>query len=306
MTVPDTRRLEREIYLRSMFPAMPAAAHARLIELLEDVEISAGEVLFSAGEPADRFYFMISGSVVMEREGFAPWPFGPLSVVGVIDAMLERPRLRGCRALAPSRLMGIRAADWFDMLEDNAQIARSAIRNFATQLHRRFREGSAAPPRVTRESDPPPNDFDVTASAYDRIVALRRAPLLGRAGMQAVASLATIAEPKELAQGELLFEVNQDDGMLAIVARGMLELSDETGVRALHVAGDLVGGAAALCGALGGYSARARTDSVVLRFHEQDFYDQAEEHARLTRGTLAYLVAELDRQLSADPSSAPP
>jgi CRP-like cAMP-binding protein len=305
MSVPETRRLEREIYLRSMFPAMPAAAHARFIDLLEDVEIEAGEILFSAGEPADRFYFMISGNVVMEREGFAPWPFGPLSVVGVIDAMLERSRMRGCRALSHCRLMAIRAVDWFDMLEDNAQIARSAIRNFATQLHRRFREGAVAPARVTRESYPPPNDFDVITSTYDRIVALRRAPLLGRAGMQAVASLATIAEPKHLAEGELLFDINADEGMLAIVARGVVELRDEKGVRALHVPGDLVGGPAALCGALGSYSARARVDTVVLRFHEQDYYDQAEEHARLTRGTLAYLVAELDRELSADATSAP-
>jgi CRP-like cAMP-binding protein len=288
-----------------MFPAMPAAAHARFIELVEDVEVEAGHVLFSAGEPADRVYFVISGNVVMERDGYAPWPFGPLSVVGVIDAMLERPRLRGCRALARCRMMAIRAADWFDMLEDNAQIARSAIRNFATQLHHRFREGNTPPRPAARESDPPANDFDVNASTYDRIVALRRAPLLGRAGMQAVASLATIAEPKHLAEGELLFDVNGDEGMLAIVARGVVELRDETGVRAVHVAGDLVGGPAALCGALGSYSARARADSVVLRFHEQDYYDQAEEHARLTRGTLAYLVAELDRQLSADPASTP-
>ncbi len=305
MSVPDTRRLEREIYLRSMFPAMPVAAHARFIDLLEDVEIGAGEVLFSVGEPADRFYFMISGNVVMEREGFGPWSFGPLSVVGIIDAVLERPRVRSCRALESCRLMAMRAADWFDMLEDNAQIARSAIRNFATQLHRRFRDGNLPPARVTRESDPPPAEFDLDASTYDRIVALRRAPLLGRAGMQAVASLATIAEPKHLGEGELLFDANQDQGLLAIVARGLVELRDETGVRALHVPGDLIGGPAALCGALAGYSARARADTVVLRFHEQDFYDQAEEHARLTRGTLAYLVAELDRQLSVEPANTP-
>lgn len=305
MSLPDARRLERELYLRSAFPTMPAAAHARFIDLLEDIEIDAGEILFSEGDASDRVYFVMSGNVVMEREGYSPWPFGPLSVVGVIDAMLERSRTRTCRAIAPCRMMAIRAADWFDMVEDNAQIARSTIRSFATQLHKRFREGAAPPPRTTRQSDPPPNDFDVNASTYDRIVVLRRAPLLGRAGMQAVASLATIAEPKHLAEGELLFDTNADEGLLAIVARGVVELRDETGVRALHVPGDLVGGPAALCGALAGYSARARADSVVLRFHEQDYYDQAEEHARLTRGTLAYLVAELDRQLTADPTSAP-
>jgi CRP-like cAMP-binding protein len=65
-------------------------------------------------------------------------------------------------------------------------------------------------------------------------------------------------------------------------------------------AGDLVGGAAALCRALSSYGARALGDSLVLRIAEQDFYDQAEEHARLTRGTLAYLVGELEPLLQLD------
>jgi CRP-like cAMP-binding protein len=55
---------------------------------------------------------------------------------------------------------------------------------------------------------------------------------------------------------------------------------------------------------LPGYAARATTDAVVLRIAEQDFYDQAEEHGRLTRGTLSYLVSELEPLLQID--EAPP
>jgi CRP-like cAMP-binding protein len=304
VTATDPQRVQRELYMRSLFPAMPAAGHARFIELLQDLEVSEGETLFSIGELADRFFFVVTGNVVMERPGAPLWPFGPLSVVGMIDAILERPRVRSCRSLSACKLLSMRAADWFDMLEDNAQIARGAIRNFAAGLHNRSREGVPSLVR-TRTSDPPPHDFDVNASTYDRIVALRRAPLLGRAGMQAVASLASIAEPKHVGEGELLFDVGSDDGMLAIVARGRLELRDEMGLRALHGPGDLVGGAAALCGALSLYSARGVAESVVLRIHEQDFYDQAEEHARLTRGTLAYLVSELDRVIAADGERTP-
>ena len=36
------------------------------------------------------------------------------------------------------------------------------------------------------------------------------------------------------------------------------------------------------------------TDVSVLRISEQDFYDQAEEHGRLTLGTLKYLVSDLE------------
>ncbi len=302
MSDADTARLKREILLRSMFPTMPAAAHVRFIELLEDVELAAGHRLFDIGEPPDRFLFLVEGRVVMEREGYQPWEFVPLAVVGVIDAVLDRPRTRNCRALEPSRFLSIRMSDWFDMMEDNGQIARAAIRNFALQLHGRWR---VLAPRVPRASEPPPAISHSTLETYDKILALRRAPFLRSAGMQAIASLATVAEPVRLERGKLLFEPGQNQENLYIVVRGTLELSSGAEFRLTQGPGELVGGAAALCRALPEYSARAISDAVVLRVAEQDFYDQAEEHARLTRGTLAYLVSELEPLLQLDQSSEP-
>jgi CRP-like cAMP-binding protein len=117
--------------------------------------------------------------------------------------------------------------------------------------------------------------------------------------------LATVAEPLTLRHGELLFDVGAHDENLYFVVRGALELT-APGFRYLHQRGDLVGGPAALCHALPGYAARATTDAVVLRIAEQDFYDQAEEHGRLTRGTLSYLVSELEPLLQIDEASPEP
>jgi CRP-like cAMP-binding protein len=240
---------------------------------------------------------------VMEREGQRPWEFVPLAVVGVIDAVLERPRTRNCRALAPSRFMSIRLTDWFDMLEDNGQIARAAIRNFATQLHGRWRELA---PRLRRPSEPPPGGSFVELETYDKILVLRRAAFLRSAGMQAIASLASIAETVRLEAGQVLFEVGAHDENLYVVARGQVEVTAEGAFRLQQGASELIGGPAALCRALAQYGARAVSDATVLRVSEQDFYDHAEEHPRLTRGTLAYLVSELEPLLQIDDSPAPP
>jgi hypothetical protein len=172
MTLTDATRLKREILLRSMFPSMPVAAHVRFIELLEEVEARPGELVFDIGDAPDRFLFLVEGRVVMERAGERPWEFVPLAVVGVIDAILQRSRTRNCRALEPSRFLSLRMTDWFDMLEDNGQIARAAIRNFATQLHGRWRELA---PRVRRVSDVPPGPPPAELETYDKILALRRA-----------------------------------------------------------------------------------------------------------------------------------
>ena len=294
MTIADSARLKREILLRSMFPSMPVAAHLRFTELLEDVEAAPGELLFDVGDAPERFFFLVEGRVTMEREGLPPWQFAPLAVVGIVDAILERQRTRNCRALEPSRFLSLRTTEWFDMLEDNGQIARAAIRNFATQLHSRWQK---AAPRIERRSEPPPGGGLEPIETYDKILALRGAAMLRSAGMQAIASLATVAEPLGLRQGEVLFERGARDENFYYVVRGLLELTGDDGFRYQHRRGDLVGGPAALCHALPSYAARAVTEVVVLRIAEQDFYDQVEEHGHLTRGTLKYLVSELEELL---------
>jgi len=299
MTIADSARLKREILLRSMFPSMPAAAHVRFIELLDEIDLKPGQLVFDVGDAPDRFLFLIEGRVAMERAGERAWEFAPLAVVGVIDAILERQRTRNCRALERSRFFSLRTTDWFDMLEDNGQIARGAIRNFATQLHGRWRQLA---PRLERHSELPPPLGVLQLETYDKILALRRANFLRSAGMQAIVSLATVAEPVHLKQGQLLFDVGQSDDNLFVLVRGSLELTASGGFQYQHRRGDLIGGAAAFCHALPGYAARAQSEATVLRISEQDFYDQAEEHARLTRGTLKYLVSELEPLLEIDDS----
>ncbi len=87
-----------------------------------------------------------------------------------------------------------------------------------------------------------------------------------------------------------------------MLVRGSIDLTAVGDFRYHHRRGDLIGAAAAFCHALPGYAARATSDALVLRIAEQDFYDQAEEHPHLTRGTLKYLVSELEPLLEIDDS----
>jgi CRP-like cAMP-binding protein len=305
VTAPDPDRLEREIMLRSAFPMMPATAHARFVDALEQIDAEAGRVLFSPGEAAERIYFLTHGRVVMEAADEKPWFFEPVAVIGVIDATLERPRRRSCRALVTSKLLAMRSSEWFDLLEDNAQVARGAIRNFSAGLHQRWRALATMAPR---KSHPAPGSMPPALENYDKLLALRQAVFVNRAGMQALVSLATVAESVSLRAGESLFRSGDNQDAFYVVASGVVELSQGEDFRVQHGAGELVGGPAALCKALGSYSAEASTNAAVLRISEQDFYDCAEEHPRLTRGALVYLVSELEAVLpfSAPDDTSPP
>ena len=291
MTLLDAERVKRELLMRSLFPTMPAAAHVRFIELLEDVELAQGELAFAQGDPPDQFIFLTEGRVALETAGLKSLEFSGFSVIGVVDAVLERPRQRACRALEPSKALRIRTADWFDLLEDNAEVARAVIKNFATQLHGRW---LALSEPLSRHSDPPSPIVPSAFEPYDRILALRQASFLRRAGMQAVASLAAVAETSILKASQSLFEIGNDGETFFVLASGVVELTHASGLRFMHDAGDLIGGPAAFCNTLPSYSARAESDAIVLRIPQQEFYDQAEEHARLLRGVLAYLATELE------------
>jgi len=291
VSVADSQRVKRELLLRSLFPLMPAAAHVRLIELLEDVELAEGTLAFAVGDLPDHFLFLIEGRVALEGESMRSIEFSGTSVVGVVDAILDRPRLRACRALEASKALRIRSADWFDLLEDNAEVARAGIRNFASQLHGLWQDLA---PRLPRHSEPPPGIVPSTLENYDKILALRQASFLRRAGMQAIASLAAVAETEVLRPGQSLFQVGNSGEDFFVVAAGLIELSNGAGFHFTHDTGDVVGGPAAFCSALPNYAATAVGPSLVLRIPQQEFYDQAEEHGRLLRGTLAYLALELE------------
>jgi len=291
MTLSDNQRLKRELMLRSLFPSMPAAAHARFIEVLEDLDLAEGEYAFRAGEAPDHFLFLVEGRVALEADGAPSLEFSGFAAMGVIDAVLDRPRLRACRALEASKALVIRSADWFDLLEDNAEVARAAIKNFATRLHGLWQKLA---PRVRRHSDPPRDVVPSALSTYDKILALRQASFLRRAGMQAIASLAAVSETEALQTGQALFEIGNAEDDFFVVTAGLIELSDSAGFHFTHDAGDVVGGPAAFCNGLSNYAAVARAPATVLRIPQQEFYDQAEEHGRLLRGALAFLSLELE------------
>jgi CRP-like cAMP-binding protein len=291
VTVADSQRVKRELLLRSLFPTMPAAAHGRFIELLEDLDLAAGQLAFSLGDPPDHFLFLTEGRVALETDGLTSIEFSGFAVVGVVDAVLDRPRQRACRALEASKALRIRSADWFDLLEDNAEIARAAIKNFATQLHGLWQELAS---RLPRRSEPPRSIVPSALDTYDKILVLRQAAFLRKAGMQAIASLAAIAETESLQPGESLFEVGNGGEDFLVVAAGSIQLTHGSGFRFTHDTGDVVGGPAAFCNGLPSYAAVATAPSIVLRIPQQEFYDQAEEHGRLLRGTLAFLATELE------------
>jgi CRP-like cAMP-binding protein len=59
-----------------LFAAMPAAGRERLTILAKDVSFPAGTRIFEEGDPADRFWVIQAGSVVLDTPVPGPRPVG--------------------------------------------------------------------------------------------------------------------------------------------------------------------------------------------------------------------------------------
>jgi CRP-like cAMP-binding protein len=294
-------RLERELFVRALMPAMRGDGAARLATLLTPREVPADTILYREGEPPDEFFFLVEGQVVMEADGIPTWTFGDRSLLGVMDMTAWRPHRRTCRTTRPTRLLAGHSAAWLDLLDDDPVMGEDAIFSFAQRLETsRLELGQLLAP----EPIAPDPGVSAPLALYEKALALRDTPLLARASTQAIASLAQIADELTFDPGEEVFAFGHGERALFVVVRGVLELT-------LHVDGaqrvTRVGPAcslatsAALSGQLGQYSARAETAAIVLRIREEEYYDQSDEHPDLTRAAMAYMASELEKMLDLKP-----
>jgi len=293
----DELRLDRELFVRALMPAMRGQGAARLASLLTPRDVPEDTVLFRQGEPPDEFFFVVEGRVLMEADGLPPWSFGERSLVGMVDMTAWRPHRRSCRTTEPTRLLVGRSAAWLDLLDDDPVMGEDAIHNFAQRVHDLTTE-------LGHQLEPEPIGADLglvsPLAIHEKALVLRDTPLLLRASTQSIASLAQVAEEISLAPGAELFAPGHDERALYAVASGIILL--RSGERLTRVGPQrFLAPDAALSGHLGEYSARAETSAIILRIREEEYYDQSDEHPDLTRAAMAYLATEQEKVMDLNP-----
>jgi CRP-like cAMP-binding protein len=304
-------RITREIFILSFLgidSVQGAGGEADMVSALsrqmKDVFLSAGDVLYREGDPSDHLFFVMSGELRTTREGAPPWSLGVRSIVGVIDAILERPHTRRAVAVVDSHLLRLPADVWFDLLEDNFEIARSGLRNLAGDLHalvqKRSSDGALADPPEVDGSPALPSE---PMNLVERILALRRTAPFREAHMQAVTLLAESAEEMRFAGGDEVFDGAGGARAHYVVTAGEVQvrrMGSEDAPRRFG-AFTLVCAAASLAGELPNYSARAAGPAIVLRLRIEDVFEVMEEHFDLVRATFMLLSTERERLLDKRP-----
>jgi CRP-like cAMP-binding protein len=290
--------VERELFLRSMLLGRPLASGAKQLGRgMRERFFEAGSLLYEAGAPSDDVYFIVSGRVRLTAPGVPDWEFGPSSVVGTLDADLERPHTRTARALSDVEALVLSNDDRLEVLEDNFEQARALILFMAERLY----QMTAQLPGTdsVRELDQASCPAQEPLVLVERVLTLRESLIFSRCGIQALVSLSPYIEELHLAPGQALFERGTTRGSFCVVACGTIELERAQPHGVAHFGlGTLVGGAAALADIERDEQARAVSESVVLRVRLEEFFDVMEDHFDLARSVFAYLAAERERVMN--------
>jgi CRP-like cAMP-binding protein len=302
---PALRRtaVEREIFLRSMALGRPPSRDNRQLgEAMREMFFPAGTVIYRAGDPSDNIYFVVRGTISLVKEGTVSRNLDARSVVGILDAIRERPRDRTATAVTDVEALVLRDEDRLEMLEDSFEYTREIILFSAAGLHDLTLELSDLGFAEPTQSAPPPEPDPLPT--IERVLTLRDVEAFARASIQALVSLAQVATQIRLRAGETLFRTGEVTGVFFVVARGCVELERSTPPGSARFGpAAIVGGVPALGDSERLYSARALQDSVLLRFREADFFDVMEDHFELARSVLAFtadqrvaIVDEIERR----------
>ena len=296
----DGRRLRigREIFLVALGLPLESTdgwVIDRLTTLLDEQEIHAGQRLFTEGEPSEFLYFMRDGEIRFLREGGPTWTLRGRWVIGGFEAIGDRPASHTAVAVRDLRGMRVPASAWLELLEDNFQLARSAVVNASRGLVRiedRIPSGAPASPREASPlALPPPGAL----SLVDRLALLLEVRMLRSAGVQALADLAAVSEQVSFAVGQsVMAPGRENEHLIRIVDGEVLAERTDRAVERRYGPGDLVCAAAILGRVSEGWRARAVSATRAISFPVEALFDLMEEHFDLVRSTFSALGARRD------------
>jgi CRP-like cAMP-binding protein len=263
----------------------------RMTSMLDEEDVEPGKRLFAQDEQPEFIFFVREGRVRLEREGHSPWVFEGRSVIGVFDALLERPHTRTALAETDLHVLKFRVEHWLDLLEDSFGLARSALANSVTTV--------AAVEARRWKADPKPRGSVVASIPHvafplalvDRLAILAETPLVRGAGIQVLVELADSVEEVTFEPGDAIFQRGQPTGQAFLVLEGEAEGDrKDPNLEVSFGPGSFVGGMASLGAPITEWQARAVTRVRALSVSLADWFDHMEEHFDLVRSALSALA----------------
>ncbi len=171
--------LERFICLKSvpLFSSLPTPILTQVANLLVEIHVKAGEVIFEQNAPGDCLYIIVEGSVQVHQGTRVINRIGEFNVFGEMALLDSEPRMASVTADADSRLFRLDQAAFYDLLERHPEVSRGIIQILSRHLRARVRDLM----RVTEDLEAMANG--TLPARTDMVGSFQLKERIGRGGM---------------------------------------------------------------------------------------------------------------------------
>lgn len=132
---------ERVLFLKgvALFARIPGEDLVQVARIAKEVLFEEGQIVMQEGEEGDCLLLIIEGEVAVVRDDVEIARLGGDECVGEMSLLDSEPRSASVRALSDVVALELNHDDFYDMMNEHAQIARGII----TTLTKRLRESIA-------------------------------------------------------------------------------------------------------------------------------------------------------------------
>lgn len=133
---------ERVAILRtvSLFTETPDEVLAEAANLLQEVDVRAGQAVFEKDDPGNSMYIIVSGRVRVHDGELTLNYLGPTDVFGEMAALDPEPRSATVTAVDDTRLFCLKQEGLYELIDQRPSVAQGVIYILSQRLRSRMRD----------------------------------------------------------------------------------------------------------------------------------------------------------------------
>jgi CRP-like cAMP-binding protein len=130
--------IEKVIFLKSVdiFEHATVEQLGRIAGLMEEVNFEAGQTIYKEGDPGDALYVVLSGRVLIEKNGSRLRELKEKEAFGTLEVLDFHPRAAATIAIDPVRALKLRGREFYELLSVDIEMVQAVFRTLCGLVRR--------------------------------------------------------------------------------------------------------------------------------------------------------------------------
>ena len=137
-TESNLTTIEKVIFLKSVdiFEHATVEQLGRIAGLTEEVHFEPGENIFKEGEPGNALYLLLSGRVLIEKNGSTIRELNEKESFGTLEVLDPHPRAVTAKAIDQVRALKLNGPEFYDLLSLDIEMVQAVFRTLTGLVRR--------------------------------------------------------------------------------------------------------------------------------------------------------------------------